>query len=82
VTKARNNEHGVRRQAGAKEIAITPEMVEAGEFALSCCGSEELALAPLETTSRYAVEVFEAMARAGGYHTTVVKSQRHIPRDA
>jgi hypothetical protein len=56
-------------------------MVAAGEMALSCSGSEELALASLEATSRYAVEVFEAMARAGGYHTTVVKSRRHIPQD-
>jgi hypothetical protein len=68
----------MKRHPIQKEITITPEMVEAGEMALSCSGSDELASAPLETTSRYAIEVFEAMARAGGYHTTVVKFRRRI----
>jgi hypothetical protein len=61
----------------AREIAITPEMVEAGQIALSL--SEELALASVETTTMYAVEVFSAMARAGEYRTIVVRSRRRMP---
>jgi len=52
-------------------IEITDEMVAAGVEVLETSGAGDLTLEPAEKVAKYAAEVFEAMARRGGYRVSL-----------
>lgn len=53
-------------KSGPKMIVLTPEMVAAGAFAYST-SHEVLADRDVQSSEESAIEIFEAMARAGSF---------------